>query len=579
MLGAIVLLIRRRFVFILTTLLASLTLACATSLPVIGSQQNAPPSHAEALNIITNSNEDTSASQSALGLSDTLIIPGTEPPTFDPHLSGDATSAEYVVEIFSGLMAYTPDLKLIPDIAASYKVSDDGLVYTFQLKPEAKFQDGKPVRASDFKWSFERACDPATRSYTADTYMGDIVGCRDKLQGQASEVKGVEAVDDLTLRLTIDEPKSFFLAKMTYPTAYVLDRENVASGPDWFTHPNGSGPYKLAKVDPNEIILEKNDNFYGEPKPTLARVIYLINVPVDLMTGYEHGLPDNAISSLGLPANAAYDIIPVSLANYYRATDPHNTLSQQFVTTNGLSMYYIGFNVNQPPFDDIKIRQALSFALDKPRIVKLMYRDTVPIANGIVPPGMPGYSNPNLPEQTFDPERAKQLIAESSYGDVSKLPPITLHVSTASDLDKAIYTSYETNLGLKISVEESSWADFLAELNGPNTPFQMYELGWIADYPDPQNFLEVLFHSKSAQNHGGYSNPKVDALLDEARGVQDEQKREALYQQAEQLILDDAACIPLTFDAEQWLIKPYVKNYQEPPIKVPKFQYISMAEH
>jgi oligopeptide transport system substrate-binding protein len=509
-----------------------------------------------------------------------LILPGAEPPSLDPHLSGDAASAEYVVEIFSGLMTYDPDLNLIPDIAESYEISEDGLVYTFKIRPEARFQDGKPVRAEDFKWSFERACDPATGSHTADTYMGDIVGCRDKLQGNASAVEGVVVVDDLTLQLTIDEPKGFFLAKMTYPTAYVLDRENVESGGrTWFTHPNGSGPFKLSVPNQNMIVLERNDNYYREPKPILDRVIYLVGVPVDLMTGYGDGFPESISDQLELPDKATYDVIPVSLANLPRATDPNNPLSQEFVSTNALSVFYIGFNVNKPPFDDVKVRQAFNLALDKQTMVKRVYQGTVPAANGIVPPGMPDYQNPDLNDYKFNPERALELIAESSYGDVSELPPITLHLSSAGNIVEAIAKSYEQNLGVEINVEEMPWDEFLQDLDRPDNPYQMYLLGWIADYPDPQNFLEILFHSESAQNHGGYSNPAVDALLDEARGVQDAQERLALYQQAEQLILDDAACIPLYFDVENWLVKPYVRNYQIPPIKVPKFQYVSIAEH
>jgi len=523
---------------------------------------------------------DQTVSQIPLADEQILVLPGGNPPTFDPHLSGDATSAEYVVEIFSGLMAYNPDMKLITDIAESYTVSDDGLVYTFKIRPDARFQDGKSIRAQDFKYSFERACDPATGSHTADTYLGDIIGCRDKLQGLAGEVEGVEVVDDLTLRLTIDEPKGFFLAKMTYPTAYVLDQENVESGgPTWFTEPNGSGPFKLAEVSPNVIILEKNENFYGDPKPILDQVIYLINVPVALLDGYQEGFPDNIVDQFGLPAGLTYDVIPVGLANYSKLTDPYNPLSQDFRTTNGLSVFYIGFNVNEPPFDDLNIRQAFNLALDRERLVKALYRGTTPAAHAIVPPGMPGYDNSELQGYQFDVERAQQLIAESSYGSVDNLPPITLNVSSGGDIEEAIVRSYEENLGLTIDVEEMSWPDFLKDLNQPNIPYQMYELGWVADYPDPQNFLEILFHSKSAQNYGGYNNPEVDALLDKARGTLDDKERAALYLQAEQLILDDAVWIPLTFDAGNWLVKPYVYNYQMPPIKVPKFQYAAIAEH
>ena len=233
--------------------------------------------------------------------------------------------------------------------------------------------------------------------------------------------------------------------------------------------------------------------------------------------------------------------------------------------------------------DDAKVRQAFNLALDKRRMVQLCFQDTVPVANGIVPPTMPGYKNPDLSDFEFDPERALALIAESSYSDVTDLPDITLNVSgtggAVGPIIESIVESYKTNLGVEISVEQTPWNQFLDGLNQPDPPYQMYQLGWIADYPDPQNFLEVLFHTDSAQNHGNYSNPQVDALLDEARGTQDVEKRLALYQQAEQLILEDAAWVPLYFGVENWVVKPYVQGFQLPPMKIPKFQYVSVLEH
>ena len=185
-----------------------------------------------------------------------LRQPGGDPPTLDPHLSGDSTSAEYIVEIFSGLLTLDRELNLVPDLAESWTVNDTDTVYTFTLRSNAQFHDGKPVRASDFKWSFERACDPATGSYTADTYLGDIVGCRDKLRGKADSVAGVEALDDRTLRITIDAPRVYFLSKLTFPASYVLDRSNVESGgAAWATRPNGTGPFKLAQMEPGVRIV------------------------------------------------------------------------------------------------------------------------------------------------------------------------------------------------------------------------------------------------------------------------------------------------------------------------------------
>jgi oligopeptide transport system substrate-binding protein len=296
------------------------------------------------------------------------------------------------------------------------------------------------------------------------------------------------------------------------------------------------------------------------------------------MSGYEEGL-----SSLGASAGVTYDAIPLSISDLSRATDPNNPLSKEFVSEPTLSVSYVGFNVEKPPFDDPKIRQAFNLALDKRRMVKLVFQDTVPVANGIVPPTMPGYENPDLSDYEFDPEQAQALIAESSYGDVTELPDITLNVpgegSEAGPIVETMVESFKENLGVEISVEQTPWPEFLTDLSKEDMPYQMYSLGWVADYPDPQDFLEVLFYSTSSQNQGGYSNPEVDALLDQARGAQDPEERLALYQQAEQMILDDAAWIPLYFSVENWLVKPYVQNFWIPPLHVPKFQYVSIAEH
>jgi ABC-type transport system substrate-binding protein len=580
---------KRLYPIILTILLVTATLACglsipgfdrspATVTPTAEVERSSPPDEDDPAKAVEpeESTPTPKSPEPAANNQQRLILAGGDPPTLDPHLSGDATSAEYVCEIFSGLMTYDPDLNLIPDLAETYEVSDDGLVYTFKLREAAQFQDGKPIRAEDFKWSFERACDPATHSQTADTYMGDIVGCRDKLQGKADEVEGVVVVDDLTLQLTIDEPKGFFLAKMTYPTAYVLDRENVEEGgADWFTKPNGSGPFVVDEYAPDEgaIVLIKNENYYRDPKPILERVIYLINAPINPIAGYEEGFDEET----------TYDAIQIGSDNLSSATDPNNPLSKEFVSANVLSVFYVGFNVNEPPFDEVEVRQAFNLALDKERLVKLVFQGAAPVANGIVPPNMPGYENPDLSDYEFDPERALALIGESSYGDVSELPEITLYVSgagaSAGPVVKAMVESYKANLGVEIQVEQAPWREFLDDLNNPNSSYQMYQLGWIADYPDPQNFLEVLFHSTSAQNHGHYSNPELDALLDKARRAQDSQERLALYQQAEQMILDDAAWIPIYFEVEYWLVKPYVQGFAIPPLRIPRLQYVSIAEH
>ena len=195
----------------------------------------------------------------------------------DPHLAADATSGTIIVEVFGGLVTIEPDLNIVPDLAETWDITNGGKTYTFHLRQDGKFHNGKPVTAHDFKWSLERATDPVTRSPVADTYLGDIVGVREKLNGGAAEIAGVRVIDAHTLEITIDAPKAYFLAKLTYPTAFVLDRENVKSDRQWFLQPNSTGPFKLAKYVPGEILLlERNENYHLGP-PKLKEVRFILS--------------------------------------------------------------------------------------------------------------------------------------------------------------------------------------------------------------------------------------------------------------------------------------------------------------
>ena len=217
----------------------------------------------------------------------------SDPPTLDPHLTTDATSAGIVVELFSGLVGLNTDLELVPDIAERWEVSDDGTVYTFFLRPNAKFHNGKPITASDFKWSLERAVSPDTASPTADVYLNDIVGFNDAWEGLTDKISGVKVSGDLTLEITIYGAYGDFLAKLTDPTAYVLDRENVeAGGQNWTESPNGSGPFRLKEYRVGErIILERFDEYYRQPAH-LDAVMFILagNDPVAMYENDEIAL-------------------------------------------------------------------------------------------------------------------------------------------------------------------------------------------------------------------------------------------------------------------------------------------------
>ena len=484
-----------------------------------------------------------------------------DPLTLDPAITGEMTSHQYIAQIFSGLVRLDENLEPAPDIAREWDISEDGRTYTFYLREDVRFHDGREVKAQDFKYSWERAGNPATGSQTAGTYLNDIVGVKEVLAGESKDISGVRVIDDYTLEVTIDAPKSYFLYKLSYPTGFVVDRTNVESGGEWWHSPNGTGPFRLKQWDENElVVLERNEFYYGD-KAEIEQVKYHLwaGVPMSL---YETG---------------EIDVAGVPISYIDKVTDPSGLFHDELQISPELSFQLIGFNTTRPPFDDVNIRRAFSMAIDKDRLVSLVYRNMVEKAEGILPEGIPGF-NESLSGPSYDVAGARELIAGSGYGDVSNLPEITLTTSGWGGLLpaylEAVVAEWRRNLGVEVKVRQLEPERYIYHLKEEKD--ELFSMGWVADYPHPQNFLEILFRSGAENNYGEYSNPGIDALLDEAGLEMDRERSLALYQQAEQILVQDAACLPLWFGENYILVKPYVQGYELDPQGLVKLNRVSV---
>ncbi len=489
-----------------------------------------------------------------------LRIRGDDPLVLDPAVIQDAGSAFYAVEIFSGLVRLDRDLQLQPDVAERWDVSPDGKTYTFYIDPRATFHDGRPVLAGDVKASWERALSPDTASVVAENFLGDIVGAKDLSRGRAGAISGVRVVDDATIEVTIDAPKQYFLFKLAYTTAFIVDTEQITANPRrWTQKPNGTGPFKLKEWKLGErLVLEAYDRHHlGAPK--------LKTVRVELSGG----------SALVAYEDGDIDVTGVGLDDLERIQDPSDPLNDEYQTVQRQSIDYIGFNVNTPPFDDPKVRQAFALAVDREKIAEVILKSAIPVATGVLPPGVPGYT-PTEKTYPYDPERAKQLLSESKYAD--NLGEITLAESgagaTVGPTTEAIIQYWKDNLGVDVQIQQAESATFFEDIDEGR--YQMFHLGWIMDYPDPEDILDILFHSKSRQNSTRYSNAEVDAKLEQARTEADTEKRLALYQEIEKFVIDDAVWMPMFFDVGHVLVKPYVKNYIFPPLVIEKFRDVEV---
>ena len=495
---------------------------------------------------------------------DVLDLCSSSPVTLDPAISSEMTSHAYIMQIFSGLVRLDENLNVVPDIAERWERSEDGKTYTFYLRHEVKFHSGREVKATDFKYSWERACAPATGSQTAATYLGDIVGASEMLAGEVGEISGVKVLDDYTLEVTSDAPKAYFLCKLTYPTAFVVDRVNVGTGENWWRQPDGTGPFKLEEWRPEQqLILRRNELYYGQPAGVKQVIFHFLS-----------GMP------MAMYEKDEIDITSVSMYYIDQVRDKSEPFYQELDITPELSLYYIGFDTTRAPFDDINIRRAFCSAVDKGRIVRLILRDMVAEAKGILPPGMPGY-NENFEGFDYNVAKATEFIAASKYGSASNLPPITITVSgygnDIPDSLGAIVQGWQQDIGVEVMVRQLEPENYLYYIKQERD--EMFMLGWVADYPDPHNFLGNLFYTGSENNIFGYGNPELDKLLTQAAVEQDNAIRLSMYQQAEQEVIEAAPCLPLWFGINYTLVKPYVQDYELNPLGIADLSKVWIKQH
>ncbi len=490
-----------------------------------------------------------------------LIVPGDDPSSvLDPIQVGDVSTSEYVVEIFGGLVTLDPDLKVQPDIAKEWSVSNGGKTYTFKLRDNVVFQNGQRVTADDFKYSIERAADPTNASPTVLAYLGNVVGVRERFANKAASVSGVKVIDENTVQIDLVEPSDFFLSELTYPVAFVVDKKTIEKNPrNWTQNPNGTGPFRLKEFKPAErIVLARNERYHlGAPK--LAEVVFEL-AGGSILTRYE-----NDEIHIGYFPATQLDAVKAG-------TSP---LSKDYREVPEMATFYFTLNPQKAPFDDPKVRQAFAMSIDRDTINNVLLYNAYRVADGFLPPEMPGYSEA-VHSYKYDPAKAKQLLQESKYA--GKLPRITLTYSGSGaapgDLLVAIQKGWQDSLGVEIQLEAIDSSAFLREQRKGG--FQMHSDGWAADYPDPEDFLGKLFASDSQLNYIKYKNDAVDALLTQARTEQDRTKRYSLYADAEQKILDDAVVVPTFWPVNHLLVKSCVQGLPNTSMTIPKYRYVDI---
>jgi peptide/nickel transport system substrate-binding protein/oligopeptide transport system substrate-binding protein len=442
---------------------------------------------------------------------------------------------------------FDANLNVVPCIAKSWEASRDGLVWTFHLRQGVKFHHGREVQADDFVYTFSRILDPRLVSPRAWLFE-HIQGAKEFRAGKAESVEGLQALDAYTLRITLSQPYAPFIKLLGMAQAQVLPREEVQRlGAEFGHRPVGTGPFRFVNwVAGEEITLEANEAYY-EGRPFLDHLHY-------------HIMPNHQAILAEFEKGALEDVDLRGQEDTPLSHDPRFRRVRKPL----LATVFLWLDTRSSPLNNRKVRQAINYAINREAISSSIRQNRHVQARGILPLGMPG-SNPDRAGYTYDPARARQLLAEAGYPEGKDLPPLELWTGVTTT---ALLREHETikgdleRLGIRVElITAESWKYYKAEVLGKR-PGAIYRHSWHADFPDPDNFLFSLFHSQSTNNYAHYSNPAVDHLIEQARSEGDYLKRIELYSQAEELIMEDAPGVNLVYYTFEILFQPYVQGIE-----------------
>jgi len=474
---------------------------------------------------------------------------GGDPATLDPPRITDIYGRSVAEQIFDGLVTFDQTLTITPALAQYWKASRDGLTWTFTLRKGVRFHHGREITADDVVFSFTRILDPRLKSSAADSFL-PIKGAAEFRDGRARSVSGLLALDRHTVQITLVEAFRPFVSLLAIGHAKIVPRELVEQRGEAFgAQPVGTGPFRFSKWERGKSIeLVANPDYYDQP-PRLASVLYKILPGEQTVAMFEEFRKGNFEDS-PVPT-PEHQRIAVSGASYL------------YVKRPGFNLRHYAFNTRSKPLDDRRVRQAIVHAVDRAAILEEVFENRFTPANGILPPGTLGF-NPALAAAHYDPARARELLAAAGYPGGRGLPPITFWSNVRSDRVAREHERMRKSMHAVGIVAEfqyqPDWPAFSRLLAEGKAPAFLY--AWFADIPDPDNFLHLLFHSKSPRNMTGYSNPQVDALLMQSRNEADVVRRVELYRRAEQLILDDAVILPVWHYSYERVFQPYVRSVQ-----------------
>ena len=496
---------------------------------------------------------------SAPAIAQSVYVRGNtaDPETLDQHKTSTTYEANVLRDLYEGLVVYDAKAEVVPGVAESWEVSDDGLTYTFTLREDAKWSNGDPVTAEDFVYSFQRIMTPETGAKYANI-LYPIKGAEAVNKGEAEPVEmGVKAIDERTLEITLENPTPFFLELLTHQTGLPVHRPSVEEHGDDFVRPENmvtNGAYTLAENTPNaQIVVKKSDTFHDAENVAIDEVRFL---PTE-------------DRSAALRRFQAGEILSNNDVPQEQVAFMRENLEGQYRVSPYLGTYYYSIKADKPPFDDVRVRQALNMAIDREFLAEEIVPDFLP-ATSFVPEGISNYGSGEAPKFDFlemdildREDKAKALLEEAGFGPDN---PLTVEISyNTSENHKNVATAIADMwkpLGVEVTLSNTDTATHYAGLRD-GADYDVARAGWIGDYNDPQNFLFLYESDNLGFNYSRYNNPEYDALLDEAAAETDLEARAEILKKAERMLLDEVGVIPLLYYTSQVLVSPKLKGWED----------------
>mgnify|MGYP001030500124 CR=1 FL=1 len=478
-----------------------------------------------------------------------------EPQTLDPHLASGVPTANILRDLFEGLTTTRPDGEIVPGAAGRWNVSRDGITYTFYLRPEGRWSNGEPLTAGDFVFSFRRAVSPATAA-AYGRMLVPILNAPAILSGQLPpDQLGVEALNELTVQITLSDPTPYFLGLLTHATTYPVYRPAIEAHGDSHVRPGNlvsNGAYRLRDWLPrSQIVLERNPHFHSDDQTIINEVFY-------------YPIEDENTEFQRFRSNGLHWTHEVP-SNQFRWLE--SNLSDALLISPWFGTYFFSFNLTRAPFiDNLELRQALNLAVDRSILTeKVSQFGEIPTFT-LIPPGTPDYPSP-IPEaadwtQAERQQRALELYQAAGYSLEQPLE-VELRYNTSENHRKlavSVAAMWKQVLGVRTRLVNEEFRVFLQN-RALRRNTEVFRAGWIGDYQDPFTFLE-LFHSEHGRNDAGYNNPRYDRILNQISTERIPARRRNLMVEAERMLLADQVVLPIYVYVTKRLIDPTLKGWQ-----------------